>query len=97
MTEKIIKHEPAVAAAVWRNMVRGLTAEETRGVVLSAFGLAMSRSAVLGLKRRHAAALALDERDLEICRDLDAGASPEAVASRFGVDGDHVRALEREI
>jgi hypothetical protein len=97
MTEKILTHQPPVAVAVWRNMTRGLTAEETRAVIRSAFDLDMSRSAVLGLKRRHAEALALDERDLEICRDLDAGASPDAVASRFGVDVDHARALEREI
>jgi len=96
MTDKVIIHEPAVAAAVWRNMVRGLTAEE-RAALCFGLRLDMSRSAVLGLKRRHAAALALDECDLEICRDLVAGASPEAVASRFGVDVDHVRGLEREI
>jgi DNA-binding NarL/FixJ family response regulator len=97
MTKKILVHRPVVAVAVWRNMVKGLTAEEVRAVIRSAFDLDMSRSGVLGLKRRHAEALALDERDLEICRDLAAGASAQSVASRFGVDVDHVHALELEI
>lgn len=75
---------------------RGASASEISRT-FAAEGLAVSRSAVIGMISRQRKMAAHDARDLAICRAIDNGEPFTLIARRFDVRFGDVEALAREI
>lgn len=92
-------HETRRAAAIVdaaRLKAAGKSASEISRAVQSVHGVHLTRCAVIGAIIRYHDQRDADARDLKILAELDAGASPAAVAARFKVSPVHINRLLSE-